>query len=60
MYRGENTSDIHAAYQLNDPLNWAEWGRDTGVKMLITHGARLFALAINFFLNTLSILFYML
>lgn len=41
MYRVEATHDIHTAYQVNDPVSWVNWARDSGVKTLITHGARL-------------------
>ena len=41
MYRGKITNDIHTAYRLNDPVLWVNWARESGVKTLITHGARL-------------------
>ncbi|MDO8497710.1 MAG: hypothetical protein Q7S61_04160 [bacterium] len=41
MYRGKITHDVHEAYRLNDPVKWVEWSQETGVRTLITHGARL-------------------
>lgn len=40
-YTGAPQSPIHIAYQKNDPIKWVNWARQTGVKTLITHGARL-------------------
>lgn len=41
MYRPEPKYGIHHAYRLNHPLKWIEWAKQSGVKTLITHGARL-------------------
>lgn len=47
MYRPEPKNGIQLAYRLNHPLGWIEWARQTGVKTLVTHGARLSSEAIN-------------
>ena len=35
------TIPIHNIYQKNNPIKWVRWAIDTGVKTLLTHGARL-------------------
>ena len=47
LYFGEAAQDIHRAYKLNDPNKWVEWAKETKIKLLITHGARLSETAIN-------------
>lgn len=56
LYTAEVKSPIHAAYQLNDPLQWVLWARQTGVKTLITHGARLSENAINLAISTPNVM----
>ncbi len=35
------SSNLQRTYVMNDPIDWVRWGIETGVKVLITHGARL-------------------
>lgn len=41
LYQGAERLLIHAAYNLNHPLKWAEWAVQNKVPILLTHGARL-------------------
>lgn len=38
---GQPINAIRSVQRLNDPRKWVLWARDTGVRTLITHGARL-------------------
>lgn len=47
LYSPLETNPFHVALNLNHPTKWIQWSRETGIKTLITHGARLVPEAIE-------------
>lgn len=56
IYIGKINNSFDYARELNNPQKWARWSIETGIPILLTHGARLNTETINLIRNNRNIL----